>query len=74
MENFDPKLLGTIKKFGGNLDVFQFKCSTYEPVSLEMLKTELQGAFDEFEKQERCEEGPVYIARKVGAIANFKFD
>jgi hypothetical protein len=74
LKSFDPKLLGTIKKFGGNLEVFQFKCSTYKPFSIDMLKTKLQDVFDEFEGQGRYEGDRVYVARKFGAIANFQFD
>jgi hypothetical protein len=65
-----PKLIMTIKEFGGNLEVFQFfrnpNCFDFET-----LKKELKDVFDEFEKQENFQ---LCIAKKAGAVVNFKFD
>jgi hypothetical protein len=75
LANFDSKMLGTIKKFGGNLEVFQF-ISYEEKFTLEILKTELKDVFDEFEKQEKggYPFRRAFIVKKAGAVANFKFD
>jgi hypothetical protein len=63
----DSKLLDIIKEYGGNLEVLQLT-SSRSVVNLHMLKEQLKGVFDVF-----GERGDIYIAKKAGTAASFKF-
>jgi predicted transcriptional regulator len=68
LKSFSTNLVATIKEFGGNLRVFQCTTSRNE-FDLQTMKNQLKGVFDKFKEQRG-----IYIAKKAGAVVNFKFD